>query len=260
MAPSTTEPVTRRPWIPHVGSDGFVASVLEELRVLIVAGVVYGAIVAGLGSRQAMLLLRLTSPESVIGLRSDDDFVIGRFTLGGSYGLVALGAFVGVLGAGAYRLVRPWLIGPMWFRRATTGLASGAVVGSMLIHADGIDFRLLKPTWLAISLFIALPAAFGTFIGPVVDRVARADSWTRAGRRRWMLPVISLLAFPPLIIATPFVAALIAEMLALRRVGAVERLRATASYGLVMRGAWLGIAVLGLFVLVEDITEITRVV
>jgi len=244
----------------QTGPRDFAASVLEELRVLIVAGVAYGAIVAGLGSRLAMLLLRLTSPDSVIGLRSDDDFVIGRFTVGGSYALLGLGAFVGVLGAGAYRLVRPWLIGPKWFRRATTGLASGAVVGSMVIHADGIDFRLLEPTWFAIGLFIALPAAFGTFIGPVVDRVAGADSWTRVGRRRWFLPAISLLAFPPLIVMTPFVAAAVVGMMALRRVGAVARLRATVPYGLVMRGAWLGIAVLGLFLLVEDITAIARVV
>ncbi len=260
MATSALEPAAGTSSIQRIGRGDFGAAVLEELRVLIVAGVAYGAIVAGMGSRLAMLLLRVTSPESVIGLRSDDDFVIGRFTLGGSYALLGLGAFVGVLGAGVYRLVRPWLIGPMWFRRATTGLAAGAVAGSMLIHADGIDFRLLKPTWLAIGLFIALPAAFGTFIGPVVDRVGRADSWTRAGRRRWLMPAISLLAFPPLIVMTPFVAAAITALHGLRRVEGLAQLRATVPYGLVMRGVWLGIAVVGLFALVGDITEITRVV
>ncbi len=108
----------------------------------------------------------------VVGLRSDDDFEIGRFTVSGTYNLLALGAAVGFVGAGAYRLVGPRLIGPMWFRRVTTGLAAGAVVGSLLVHADGIDFRLLKPTWFAITLFVALPALFATFIGPVVDRAA----------------------------------------------------------------------------------------
>ena len=43
--------------------------------------------------------------------------------------------------------------------------------GSILVHADGIDYRLLKPTWFAIALFVALPALFGGLIGPVVDRV-----------------------------------------------------------------------------------------
>ena len=54
-----------------------------------------------------MLLLRLTSPDRVNGIRSDDDFVIGRFTLSGTYNLLMLGAAVGIVGAGVYRLVRP---------------------------------------------------------------------------------------------------------------------------------------------------------
>ena len=90
---------------------------------------------------------------------------------------------VGIIGAAAYRLVAPRLIGPAWFRCATTGCAAAAVVGWMLIHADGIDFRVLKPTWLAISLFVLLPAVFGTFIGPVVDRAPPRTPGRRRGGR-----------------------------------------------------------------------------
>ncbi len=135
--------------------------ILETIRVIVVAGIPYGALVAGLGSRLAMLLLRLTSERRVIGIRSDDDFVIGKFTLAGTYKLIALGASVGMIGAAAYLLVAPRLIGSPWFRRLTVGLASGAVVGSMLVHSNGIDFTQLTPKWLAIGLFIALPAVFG---------------------------------------------------------------------------------------------------
>ena len=46
----------------------------------------------------------------------------------------------------------------------------------MLIHADGIDFRLLTPTWLAIGLFVALPALFGVAIAMTVDRLDRLGS------------------------------------------------------------------------------------
>jgi hypothetical protein len=49
-----------------------VAGVGESLRVLVVAGVPVGVIVAGVGSRVAMFVLRLTSDESVIGVVSDD--------------------------------------------------------------------------------------------------------------------------------------------------------------------------------------------
>ena len=233
---------------------------MEELRILVVGGVPFGVLVAGVGSRVAMFLLRVTSPESVIGVQSDDDFQIGRFTVGGTYNLLAFGAAVGFVGAGAYRLVSPRLIGPSWFRRVTIGLASGAVVGSMLVHADGIDFRLLKPTWFAIALFVALPALFGTFIGPVVDRVADGESWTRSGRTRWMLPLGLLLAFPPMIFLLPFAAAIVTGLVALRSNDVVQRVQATLPYGLVVRTMWLGAAVLGAFDLANDITEISRVV
>ncbi len=226
------------------------------MRVLVVGGVPFGVLVAGVGSRLAMMLLRFTSPDRVIGISSDDDFTIGKFSIGGTYNLLLLGAAVGFLGAAMYRLVRRWLIGPMWFRRLTTGLASAAVVGSGLVHADGIDFILLKPTWLAIGLFVALPGVFGAFIGPVVDRVASPDSWTARGRRRWVLPVLSIALFPLTMMIIPFAAVIATALIVLRQSDIVQRLRTSTPYGLVVRGLWLGIAVLGLIALIEDITEI----
>lgn len=68
----------------------------ERLWVLIVAGVPIGVVVAGVGSRLAMLVLRLTSPDTVVGATSDDGFEIGRFTLGGTKNLLGLGAMVGL--------------------------------------------------------------------------------------------------------------------------------------------------------------------
>jgi hypothetical protein len=180
---------------------------MERLRVLIVAGVATGVVIAGIGSRAAMFVLRLTSSDNVVGVTSDDGFTIGRFTLAGTYNLLALGAAVGFLGAVAYRAVAPWLVGPSWFRRLTTSVGAGAVVGSMLIHADGVDFTMLKPTWLAISLFVALPAMFGAVIGTIVDRVATPSSWTSRGAWRWVIPLVFVGFFPQtlplLIIAVP---------------------------------------------------------
>ena len=141
-----------------------IRTALDELVLLALAGISTGVVVAGVGSRLAMLVLRLTSHPRVIGIQSDDDFTIGRFTLSGTYNLLVLGAAFGVIGAAVYQWVRPWLIGPQWFRYVTVGLACGAVVGSMLVHADGIDFRALTPTWLAIGLFVALPFLFGVAI------------------------------------------------------------------------------------------------
>ncbi len=84
----------------------------EGLRVLVVAGIPVGVVIAGLVSRLAMLLLRLTSPGGVRGIQSDDDFTIGLFTLAGTYNLLVLGAAIGIIGVAAYQWGRPWLLGP----------------------------------------------------------------------------------------------------------------------------------------------------
>lgn len=230
---------------------------IEDMRVLIVGGIPIGVLIVGVGSRLAMLLLRVTSPDRVHGVTSDDGFTIGQITLSGTYNLLLLGAVAGVIGAGAYRLVAPRLIGPTWFRRLTTGLAAAAVVGSMLIHADGIDFTLLQPTWLAIGLFVALPGVFGTLIGSSVDAVGQPDSWTVRGRRRWLLALIAVgcfpLTVPPLIVA--FV--ILGFWVVAREVGLIRRVRRVPVYLLAIRSLWLLIAVAGLVALIKDIDALT---
>ena len=44
------------------------------------AGAIAGLLIGGIGGRLAMLLLRLTSDEIVLGLTSDDGFEIGVVT------------------------------------------------------------------------------------------------------------------------------------------------------------------------------------
>ena len=228
-------------------------TLVEKMRVLIVAGIAVGVLVAGVGSRLAMFLLRITSPDRVIGLTSDDDFIIGEFTLGGTYNLLVLGAAVGIIGAGAYQLVAPWLIGPTWFRRLTTASASSAVVGSMLVHADGIDFTVLKPTWLAIGLFVALPGLFGFLIGSAVDAVSSPDSWTAQGRRRWLLPLIAVACFPPTLPFLVFAFLVGGFWVAVRGADLTRQLREVPLYALAIRSVWLFIATAGLVALAKDI-------
>lgn len=230
---------------------------IEEMRVLIVAGIPVGVLVAGMGSRMAMLLLRVTSPDRVVGVTSDDGFIIGQVTLGGTYSLLLLGAAVGIIGAGAYKMVAPWLIGPTWFRRLTTGLASAAVVGSMLVHADGIDFTLLKPTWLAIGLFVALPGVFGTLIGLAVDAVSEPDSWTVQGRRRWLLPLIAVGCFPPTVLFLFFAFVVVGFWEVAGVAALTRRFRRIRLYSLAVRSLWLLIAVSGLVALAKDIDALT---
>ena len=231
---------------------------IDEARVLVVAGIPTGVIVVGLGSRLAMFVLRLTSPDSVRGVESDDGFTIGRFTLSGTLNLVMLGAAVGIIGAGVYRLVSKWLIGPPWFRRLTTGAAAAVVVGSMLVHKSGIDFNVLKPTWLAIGLFVLLPGVFGVAIGLAVDAVRhKAATSTLTGWRRWWLPILLIVCFP---LSMPFlvVALLVLScVVLLSDLDAVRRLRAKRGYALALRSCWLSIPVLGLVALIGDVRSLS---
>ncbi len=228
---------------------------LELVRVLLVTGLSVGIVGIGLGSRLAMFLLRLTSPDKVVGLESDDDFVIGQFTLGGTYNLVTIGAAVGFIGAVAYVAVAPWLIGGVWLRRVTIGVAGGAVVGAMLVHSDGIDFKVLEPLTFAVALFVGLPALVAVLIATVADTVAAPDSWTTRGRRRWLVPLI-LVALAPL--SLPLVlplAAIVALLLGLRRL-LLERLRRSpvATWG--VRAGFFVIPVLGAANLGQTLVEL----
>ncbi|MEY2522181.1 MAG: hypothetical protein QOJ66_746 [Ilumatobacteraceae bacterium] len=230
------------------------------MRVLVVGGVTAGVILIGVGSRLAMLLLRVTSSDSVRGVESDDGFIIGQVTLAGTYNLLLLGASFGIIGAAAYLMVARWLIGPKWFRYLTTGLAAAVVVGSMLVHADGIDFRVLKPTWLAIGVFVALPGLFGGLVGVIVDAVRRPESWTARGRWRVALPILLVACFPLTILVAIIAGAVFGAWVLVRDLGAIRKVRTSAPYALVIRGAWLVVAIVGLVAIVNDTQEIAEVV
>lgn len=226
------------------------------MRVVIVAGGPAGMLVVGVGSRLAMLLLRVTSPETVRGVESDDGFIIGRFTLGGSFALVQIGAFVGVLGAALYLLIRPWLLGPTWFRYLTIGLGSGSVGGSFLLHSDGVDFRVLEPGWLAMALFVAVPALFGVAIGPVVEMIERRTM--PAGWQQFAAPAVILAIGPAGIIPALFVAPGLFVYVAAQAPSHESSKPMPVVIGAIVRVVWLAIAVAGLLALIGDIRAINR--
>ena len=137
-----------------------------------------------------MLLLRLTSPESVIGLTSDDGFEIGQFTVGDTLDLLGamtmLGGMTGVLYV-AFRSAIPVRVRlPLW-----TGLWA-VVGGSLFISEDGVDFTVLEPAALAIALFVALPGIAAATTVLFVERWSATEPW--ANRRLTVLVVVASLA------------------------------------------------------------------
>jgi hypothetical protein len=132
------------------------------------AGALAGIVVGGIAGRLVMLLLRALSDPIVIGTTSDDGFVIGQVTLGGSVqlagGMAALGAVNGVL----YVLLRDAI--PLRARAALWSLFAAAVGGSQIVHGDGVDFTLLEPLWLAVAAFVALLGLAALVVVLLVER------------------------------------------------------------------------------------------
>jgi hypothetical protein len=172
------------------------------------AGAIAGFVVGGIGGRLAMLLLRLTSSESVVGVISDDGFEIGRFsgqTLNLVGGMTMLGALNGVLYSVLRDAIPVRLRLPLW-----TGLAA-LVGGSSFVHDDGVDFTLLDPKILAIALFVALPGIAAALVVLLVERWSDATPW---GSRR--LTAVLIVASLASTLALVFAAVVSAIWLAVR--------------------------------------------
>lgn len=156
----------------------------------VVGGLLTGALVGGIGGRLAMFVLRLTSDPSLHGAKTDDGFIIGRFS-GDSLGLVIFTGLSGVFGGLLYLVVRTWL--PERRRPVLTGVFGGTVGGAAFIRPDGIDFTLLDPLPLAVAMFIALPAVYGVAMSLLVERLLRQDSLLSRSRA-WFAGLLLLIA------------------------------------------------------------------
>jgi hypothetical protein len=217
------------------------------------AGALLGALVGGVGGRLAMRLLMLTSSDALRGVDTDDGFPIGRFTLSGTLTLLALSTIVGVVGGLAYLVIRRWLIGGAAFRSATCALGAGLVVGSMLVHADGIDFTLLAPRWLAVSLFVAIPALFGALVVPLVERFDRDGSWFRTRPLKLAAAPLVVWAFPLLFVFVALPALAVAALVWLTPARRALESRAATAGG---RVALAAAGAVGAVTLVSDVAAI----
>ncbi|MEP6761363.1 MAG: hypothetical protein ABJA93_08350 [Sporichthyaceae bacterium] len=217
------------------------------------AGALLGLLVGGVGGRLAMMLLARLNPEAT-GVTSDDGFRIGQFTVGATLQLLLTGTVFGLVGACVYALVRHLMVGPRWFQVAAIAIGPAVVVGAEIVHGDGVDFRLLKPTWLAIALFLAIPALYAALLTLVAEHWIREDSW--AGRAPLPIAAIPLLFLIPL-------APLLAVMVALWALGEALRRDARFRTGLghpalpwVARLGLVAVFAFALADLIGDVTEL----
>jgi hypothetical protein len=141
----------------------------RTLGLAIAAGAVSGFLAGGVGGRLFMFVLARLNPEET-GVKTDDGFEMGQFTASGTANLLAITTVIGILGGLVFLALRGLRFGPGWFRVLSMPVGATIVVGSMLVHSDGVDFYLLEPVELAVAMTLAVPFLYTLLVAGLLDR------------------------------------------------------------------------------------------
>jgi hypothetical protein len=227
-------------------------SAVRHLGAGLWSGLITGALIGGIGGRLAMLILRLTSDPALHGLETDDGFTIGEVTSESLF-LILFATAIGTAGGIFYIVIRNWI--PSRHRELAMGLLGAAVGGAVVIDPDGIDFVVLDPLWLAVAMFVALPALYGVAMSLLCERLL---IWAKSGdaTNDWVVLPLMLL---PALIGGPFGVALLVVL----GVGwAINRKLPVANLWRSPAVTWLGrttlvaIGTIATTVLIKDVTAI----
>jgi hypothetical protein len=150
----------------------------RRLGLGLLAGAVAGLVAGGIGGRLVMLVLARLNPRAT-GVLSDDGFVMGQFTLAGTLNLLLVATVMGAIGGLVWVAIRGLRFGPRWWRTVSMPLGATVVIGSMMVHSDGIDFTLLEPAWLAVVLTLSVPLVATILVTMLGDR------WIGSDRTTW---------------------------------------------------------------------------
>jgi hypothetical protein len=214
------------------------------------AGGAGGMLIGGVGGRLAMFLLRLTSPDYIVGVESDDGFEMGVVSMA-TFNLIAitgiLGSLAGLFVALSLRFMpAPW-VPWAW---AAPGVTMG---GSLIIHGDGVDFALLSPLWLAVLLFLAIPALGLVCIGLLIRRW---EPWWWTARRQ---TAFALMAAWPIVAFFPIGIAVVAFALAWGVLARQEGARLLADSPFARHAATVGfggVTLVFLPLLIKDVLDV----
>jgi hypothetical protein len=146
---------------------------VRSVATVLAAGLVAGFLVVGLGGRLVMRILGATSGDRAQGRLTEADEVVGEITFGGSLGFVL---FVGLLvPAGAsllYLAFRRFLPGPAWIGGLIFGLLLLATFGiDDPLSSDNVDFKILAPLPLAVTLVVVTALLFGVTFAALAARL-----------------------------------------------------------------------------------------
>lgn len=169
-------------------------SPLRTLGLAALGGGLAGLLAGGVYGRVFMFVLAQLNPDHA-GVNTDDGFPIGRFTLAGTLNLVSFTVTIGAVGGLLFLLLRGLRFGPRWFRLLSMPVGVTVVVGSTMVHSDGVDFAVLEPWWLAVALTLVVPLIYTVVVSTLVDR------WLGDGPTFW----VRLPAAVPWVVRAAFV-------------------------------------------------------
>lgn len=171
----------------------------RRLGIGVLAGAISGVVVGGLGGRVFMLVLAELNPEDS-GVLTDDGVPIGQFTVSGTLNLLVITTVIGVIGGLVFLALRGLRFGSPWFRVLSMPVGATIVVGSMLVHSDGVDFTLLQPVALGVAMTLAVPFLYTLLLAFLADRWIGDDGgrWRVRPELAWVaraaLTVVALMA------------------------------------------------------------------
>jgi hypothetical protein len=145
------------------------------------AGIVAGALVAGVLGRIAMRVAGSMARPDLVGVETANGNRVGEITFGGT---LAIALFVGIpagmLGAALFASAEPWLRRFRPWHGVIFGLAILVAVGFVFIEPGNFDFQRFGSAPVNVATFAALFVAFGAVIAWLFDRVRRAVGATDA--------------------------------------------------------------------------------
>jgi hypothetical protein len=153
-------------------------NLVRRLALATAAGAVAGLVVGGVWGRIFMSVLAGLNPEDH-GTKTDDGFAMGQFTVGGTINLLTAAMTIGAFGGLIFLGLRGLRFGPGWFRTLSIVAGATIVVGSQLVHSDGIDFARLEPIGLAVAMTLSMPLLYALGVSWLGDR------WLGPGPTVW---------------------------------------------------------------------------
>jgi hypothetical protein len=164
-----------------------IAAVLDAVGICVVAGIVAGALVGGIGGRAAMrvsgYMYEREHPGQVAITQSSGE-PVGQISLAGTLQLVVETAlFDGVAGGLVYLLIAPWLPRRLWLRGLLFAALLALAGGWIVIDSANEDFQRLGSPLVNVTMFTLLIGTYGVAVAWVASRLERVTRIDEDGTR-----------------------------------------------------------------------------